>query len=268
MEDGTTSKAVLLQCVVLAFPCECRESPRLTQLLRFDFGWTVATGESLFPNERQAFDAEFPQSPFPPDIEALISRLPEGFQTLARHNSFSTATLMSLGRATEAYRWSGSRVYSSQLAERRRWRRKYNDFCESCPSINQPGTHGGVLDKLVSLALLTTVCTSFTPARMETSTFSGARAELLRGLMSPSFLAGSDMEQQCMIWIHVAAVDAWKTTGNRLLPEGVPLVQEFRLRFPEIRSAVALDAIVRRFFWNLSFLKTATLICPDDTQES
>jgi hypothetical protein len=53
-----------------------------TYLMHYDTFWTMETGETIFPGQRRQYHPVYPTPPFSNELNALINRLPLGFQKL------------------------------------------------------------------------------------------------------------------------------------------------------------------------------------------
>lgn len=218
-------------------------------VMQFDCFWALPTGITMYPGERREYNPTFVTHPYTPAMQTVIAKLPPGFRELVHEQKLSTDTIVVLSRAADAGLTSSSEAYLKQVAERRRWTRKYNDFWEACPCLGESNENNPPLDKLVTLALMAYVCMAFSPARGNTSIFRGARLVLSK--LCPLYHAESLIERECLIWAYVVAIDAWKIgSGVNLSAEGIALLSEMRLLFPEVHEKTVLASVLSKFFWN------------------
>lgn len=214
-------------------------------MLQFDTLWSLNTGQTMFPGERRPHQPEVPKHPYSASLREILSTFPPGFESLAFESALTFDVIPVIYRAAHLSRLSLSGI-RQLLSNKRRWSCKYNDFAEACPALAISGLEGSsLLEKLICTAIL---CFSYTGFGSKTSASAvrGSRAELTTKLHL--FEPGSAAKLDCLMWMYVVAIDAWKV-GSQLHPDGILLLVRLQEAYPAMRSVDAAIAKSKMFLW-------------------
>ena len=158
------------------------------------------------------------------EIQNMVAKLPSRVKDLIYQQKLSTDTIVILSRAADAGITSNSGAYLGQVAKRRLRRRKYNDFWEVCPCLSDLYRNSPSLDQVVTLALIVSMCASFSPAQDNTCMFQDARLTLSK--VCSQYRAKGSTERECLVWSYVIAIDAWKIGSGSKLPNQGKVLRE------------------------------------------
>lgn len=213
-------------------------------MLQFDTLWSLDSGKTIFPGERRPHDPEFPKHPYSPDLCKILGSFPPGFETLALEGALSldVIPLVHRGAYLAGLPSSGR---SQLLSTKRRLTGKYNDFAEACPVLAISGHEGSMFEKLLCTAILCFAYTGF-GSRSSASALRGSRSEMTMKLHL--YDPKSAAELDCLIWMSVMAIDAWRV-GSQLQPEGLLLLGRLQEAHPAMRNVNAAIAVAKTFLW-------------------
>ncbi|KAK5047893.1 hypothetical protein LTR84_006081 [Exophiala bonariae] len=213
-------------------------------MLQFDTLWSLDLGQTMFPGERRPHKPEVPKHPYSAELREILSTFPPGFESLAFESALTYDLFPVVYRASHLSRLKPSGI-RDLLSNKRRWGCKYNDFAEACPALAISGLEGSLLEKLICTAIL---CFSYTGFGSKTSASAvrGSRGELTTKLhlYEPNSIAKLD----CLMWMYVVAIDAWKI-GSQLHPDGILLLVKLQEAFPIMRDVNTAIAKAKMFLW-------------------
>jgi hypothetical protein len=213
-------------------------------LLQFDTLWSLESGKTIFPGERRPHDPEFPKHPYPPDLCKIIGSFPSGFEALALEGALSLDVIPLVHRGAYLARLTSSSRYQL-LSTKRRLTGRYNDFAEACPALAISGHEGSMLEKLLCTAILCFAYSGF-GSRTSASAVRGSRSEMTTKLHL--YKPKSAAELDCLIWMFIVAIDAWRI-GSQLHPEGLLLLVRLQEAYPAMKNVNAAIAVAKRFLW-------------------
>jgi hypothetical protein len=144
--------------------------------------WALNTGSGIFPEARPAYVPIYPDIPFSEDLCLLISKLPPGFQALAKQRKLAIDVLEVLARVSDTEQMqkrTGSVVRPVDVFRSRP--RRYHDFWEACSCLATPDVDGPNFEKSVIVLALLLYClhtSTFSPMRAVTTIYNGSRMKL------------------------------------------------------------------------------------------
>lgn len=213
-------------------------------MLQFDTLWSLDSGQTMFPGERRLHKPEVPKHPYSAELREILSTFPAGFESLAFESSLTFDMIPVVYRAAHLSRLKPS-GFRELLSNKRRWSCKYNDFAEACPALAISGLEGSLLEKLICTTIL---CFSYTGFGSKTSASAvrGSRGELTAKLhlFEPNTIAKLD----CLMWMYVIAIDAWKV-GSQLHPDGILLLVKLQEAYPIMKNVDTAIAKAKMFLW-------------------
>lgn len=182
----------------------------------------------------------------------MVSKLPTGFQALAKQERLAIDVLEVLARAAEAGQMQKkTRSIVTQEDIFRSRERRYHDFWEACTCLAAPDVDGPNFEKLVVLALLLYCLHTFSPIRAVTAIYNGSRMKLTNDIGKRR--RGDVEEERCLLWIWMVMVDSWRNASGALLPTGIESMKQLRERWASVSSWAEATGILREFFWDEPF---------------
>lgn len=204
---------------------------------RFDSTWTTQSGVSIFPNQRR-------HCKIVPQLQVDPLLLPAGFARLAAADLLSPDLIVVLLRAVEHGLTSES-LPQHGLVSRQYMPREYHDFREACPRMDRQDS----LDALIVHTTRIFCAIGFTEVRIPTNILAMPRFSLTLAL--PTYIATPDLEQDCLLWIWMLAIEAFSSrTRAEVVGQGKFLLSKFKQQFcTKATLWHEIEQVLRQFFW-------------------
>lgn len=207
---------------------------------------------TIFPNARARYVAEYPTMPFPTEVERLVTKLPEGFQELARKGELSRRTLEILGRCADV---SSDHVLPGAREQYHSGHRRFADFFEASPCI-MPGQEGpSPLEKLVMQALILYCVHTWSPLRFDWGLYRGIRMDLTAEVNRRPL--DVDHERRVMVWICMNLIDSWQSSegSGRLTAQGRGIMDRLSVICGPIMAVTQITSCIELFFQAEKFMR-------------
>jgi hypothetical protein len=211
--------------------------------------WAAGQGPTIFADERRNHEAdECPRRPFSEKTRKLLSRLPVGFQDLAKRDLLTLPTLEVLVRLAKAVNDKKHNIPVVADKEVFRYKqRRYHDIMQACPSLAAP-PDTPTLEKLVVMALIlycsAAFCNLRLPSRHSMLTVVSATKALPK-LTMPT----SKAEMKALIWVYMVVIDAWRSRAGHMRSPGLDLIRLFKAQFPDLEDWADIEDVLQHFFW-------------------
>jgi len=140
-------------------------------------------------------------------------------------------------------------AFVAQLPQRKR----YSDFWEACSCLLIPGPH---FEKYLCFALLCYISVAFSPQRIYLSASHTAfrTPRLLLTQQLPSFTVYSQEETECLVWMWLVLIDAWRATEVVNSETTTNLSRQFAELFPSYCSWPTKEDVLKQFFFTDAIL--------------
>jgi hypothetical protein len=180
----------------------------------------------------------------------MATQLPPGFQALAHTGTLSLQVLEVLARTQDAYdrQTKPPTARSPEIFQTRR--RRYSDFREACPCLQEPDHGDGTprLERLLVLAVIVYCCSVFTPTRSSSVVYEACRNKLQADIWMAR--PENTEELECQIWIAAVLVDSWTTDHGELRLEGITCLMNLKAFVLQDLPWEDLETILFKFFWS------------------
>ena len=217
--------------------------------MQWESFWAMQAGiPTVFPDAYPTYVPHYPSYPFNDGLAHTVSKLPPGFQLLARHRKLASNVIDVLARAANTAYLNTSQIKISQHDSSSFTARRYSGFWEACPCLrkaDEPDARPD-LEKLIVLGLVLYCFHAFSNERIATTMYRATRARL--GADIARRLPCSEDEQYVLLWVWMNAVDACRRPDGQLSPMGIDLMARLRLSFPNLEWQ-DLRKHLKQFFW-------------------